>query len=421
MRMKIKVLIILILSHAIAFFVYYGCGGDKSPGPETAAEPERQERIVFAEKGVLYYDSPDVIFAVSNTGGIAVVENGVKRLIYEPGPEEEVFPLAANPEYIYFAVESDGGTGIKRIASFNLGGEAEDYGEFSKNLAKPYFINGDGDLAFAHVDYGEDEVRLLAYELPAAELAAMSPPLPGGGVTLFPAPESDAAYAVIERTVYDADIYFFSEKGNETSLVIEGVRFEEYYLENDRAFAVISEKVSWVTPMDGDAEVKSEKGTRPPDSEPLFKTRILDLKARGSVPVYSVGEPEPMGYTPSTGNGAGNVLDGDIGTAWVVKNDDGFEGRTMRIDFARPRPIRGLKIYSDPATDNVKAIRAGRPAVVTAELSDGSAMEVNFDIGTRLAVAERDSNEPVEWVVLTVGYVPGGEEKACIINEVQLY
>ncbi len=420
--MKCKAYIIAFLSCSVTFLICYGCGGGKSPKPETPAEPERQEHIVFAGNGVLYYDGPDVVFVEVQTGKIIVVESGNERVLYEPSAGEKVFPLAANPEYIYFAVESGDRTEIKRVTTFNLGAASEDYGEFDKGLTKPYFVNADGDLVFSYVYFGEDEVRLIAYKLPIAEPVAMSPPLPGRDVSLFPAPERDAAYAVVETGEYETDVYYFSEKGNETSLVISGVRFDEYFIENDRAFAVIGERASAGRPTiesdDGEVET-SVHGAAP---EPLFNTRILDLKARGSIPVYSITEREPeKGELSADDNNPDNVMDGDLGTVWVVETDGVLSERTVKIDFARPRPVRGLKIYSEPAMEDGSLIRTARPAVVTAELSDGSAVELAFDDDSPVAVVERRSTEPVEWIVLTVGPAPDDEKVPCVINEVQVY
>ena len=420
--MKCKGHIIAFVSCSVTFLICYGCGGGKPPKPETPVEPERQEHIVFAGNGVLYYDGPEVVFAERLTGKITVVENGTERVLYEPSVGEKVFPLAANPEYIYFAVESGDRTEIKRVTTFNLGAAAEDYGEFDKGFTKPYFVNADGELVFSYVYYGEDEVRLMAYELPNAEPVAMSPPLPGRGVSLFPAPERDAAYAVVETGEYETDVYYFSEKGNETLLVISGVRFDEYFIENDRAFVVIGERASAGRPTiesDGGEVETSVHGAAP---EPLFNTRILDLKARGSIPVYSITEREPeKGELSADDNNPHNVMDGDLGTAWVVETDAVLIGRTVKIDFARPRPVRGLKIYSEPAMEDGSLIRTARPAVVTAELSDGSAVELAFDDDSPVAVVERRSTEPVEWIILTVGPAPDDEKAPCVINEVQVY
>lgn len=420
--MKCKAYIIAFLSCSVTFLICYGCGGGKSAKPETPAEPERQEHIVFAGNGVLYYDGPDVVFVEVQTGKIIVVENGNERVLYEPNVGEEVFPLAANPDYIYFSVESGDRTEIKRVTTFNLGAAAEDYGEFDKGLTKPYFVNADGDLVFSYVYFGEDEVRLIAYKLPIAEPVAMSPPLPGRDVSLFPAPERDAAYVVVETGEYETDVYYFSEKGNETLLVMSGIRFDEYFIENDRAFAVIGERASAGRPIiesdDGEVET-SVHGAAP---EPLFNTRILDLKARGSIPVYSITEREPeKGELSADDNNPDNVMDGDLGTAWVVETDAVLTGRTVKIDFARPRPVRGLKIYSEPAMEDGSLIRTARPAVVTAELSDGSAVELAFDDDSPVAVVERRSTEPVEWIILTVGPAPDDEKVPCVINEVQVY
>jgi hypothetical protein len=386
------------------------------------AEPERQESIVFAGNGVLYYDDPEVVFAEVQTGKIIVVENGAERLLYEPRVGEAVFPLAANPEYIYFAVESGDRTEIKRLTTFNLGAEVEDYGEFDKALTKPYFISADGDLVFSYVYYGEDEVRLIAYELPAAEPVALSPPLPGCNVTLFPAPERDAAYSVVETGEYENDVYYFSEQGNETSLIITGVRFDEYFIENGRAFAVIGERTSVGRPTAEGDDGEVETSVNGAADEPLFRTRILDLKARGSIPVYSIAEREPeKGEPPAGDSSPHNVMDGDLGTAWVVETDGVLTERIVKIDFARPRPVRGLKIYSEPAMKDGSSIRTSRPAAVTAELSDGSAVELAFDPDSAVAVIERRSTEPVEWIVLTVCPAPDDERVPCVINEVQVY
>lgn len=414
--------VVVVLLCSVASVAYYGCGGGRPPKPEMPAEPERQERIVFAGDGVVYYDGPDVVFAKVQTGKIIVVENGTERVLYEPSVGEEVFPLAANPDYVYFAVESGDRTEIKRVTTFNLGAAAEDYGEFDKGLAKPYFVNADGGLVFSYVYFGENEVRLMAYELPNAEPVAMSPPLPGRDVSLFPAPEWDAAYAAVETGEYETDVYYFSEKGNETSLIITGVRFDEYFIENDRAFAVIGERASAGRPTiestDGEVET-SVHGAAP---EPLFNTRILDLKARGSIPVYSITGREPeKGELSADDNNPRNVMDGDLGTAWVVKTEGVLTKRTVKIDFARPRPVRGLKIYSEPAMEDGSLIRTARPAVVTAELSDGSAVELAFDDDSSVAVVERRSTEPVKWIILTVGPAPDDEKAPCIINEVQVY
>ncbi|UCE26046.1 MAG: hypothetical protein JSW52_06680 [Candidatus Coatesbacteria bacterium] len=422
MRTKRKAYFISVLLCSVTFIAYYGCGGGKQPNPETLAEPERQERIIFAEDGVLYYNGPEVVFAESPTGKITVVEHGIERVIYEPSVGEKVFPLAANPDYVYFAVESGGRIEVKRVTTFNLGAAPEDYGEFDKELMKPYFVNADGGLVFSYVYYGENQVRLMAYGLPDAEPVAMSPPLPGYNVSLFPAPEQDSAYAVVDTGKYESDIYYFSEEGNETLSVINGVRFDEYYIENDRAFAIIGEKTSdeiRFTEADGE-EIETPVDAVSP--EPLFNTRILDLKARGSVPVYSVAEPEPADGGPSAGDNApGNVMDGDLGTAWIVETDGSLIDRTVKIDFARPRPVRGLKIYSDPATGRGGRVNHGRPAVVTAELSDGTAVELAFDGTSPVAVGERRSIEPVEWIVLTVGPAPDDAGVYCVINEVQVY
>jgi hypothetical protein len=411
--------IVVVLLCSVA---YYGCGGGRPPKPEAPAEPDRRESIVFAGDGVLYYDGPEVVFAGVQTGKIIVVENGAERLLYEPRVGEEVFPLAANPEYVYFAVESGDRTEIKRLTTFNLGAAVEDYGEFDEALAKPYFVSADGDLVFSYVYYGEDEVRLIAYELPAAEPVALSPPLPGRNATLFPAPERDAAYSFVETGEYENDVYYFSEQGNETSLIITGVRFDEYFIENGRAFAVIGERVSAGRPAaegdDGEVETSAHGAA----AEPLFKTRILDLKARGSIPVYSVAERESeKGKPPAGDSNPHNVMDGDLGTAWVVETDGVLIERTVKIDFARPRPVRGLKIYSEPATEDGSSIRTARPAAVTAELSDGSAVELAFDGDSAVAVIERGSTEPVEWIVLTVCPAPDDENVRCVINEVQVY
>jgi len=422
LRTKRKTHVIASLLCSVAFIVYWGCGRGKPPEPEAPAWPERGERIEFAGNGVLYYDGPEVLFVEGMTGKIAVVENGTERVLYEPSAGEAVVPLAANPDYLYFAVESGGRTAIKRVTTFNLGAAPEDYGEFDEELAKQYFVNADGELVFSYVYYGESEVRLMAYGLPLAEPVAMSPPLPGRDVSLFPAPERDAAYAAVKTGEYETDVYYFSEEGNGTSLVISGVRFDEYYIENDRAFAVIGEKTSDKALATGTDDETAETPTDAVGSEPLFNTRILDLKARGSVPVYSIAEPGPGNGGPSAdGNTPDNAMDGDLGTAWVIETDVGLTERTVKIDFARPRPVRGLKIYSDPTTESGGRFNHGKPTVVTAALSDGSSVELAFGEDSSVAVVERRSNEPVEWIVLTVGPAPDGDETSCVINEVQVY
>jgi hypothetical protein len=398
-----------------------GCGRETADLTGDVVEPESGERIVFKDEGVLYYDSPDVVFATDAVGSIVVVERGIERLLYKPEAGESVVPLAVNPDYVYFAVETCDRTQIKRVATFNLGGMVEDYGRFDRHLEAPYFINSEGDLLFNYSGYGETEVRLLAYELPRAEPAAISPPLPGVDVTLFPAPEPDASYAVVARADNDADIYYFTEEGNETSLIVNGIGFEEYYLENGRPFAVISEPVSTRIPEkllavdDNETIIDSER------SNAIYRSLILDLKGRGSVPVYSVSESGYNDRNAFVKSGVSNVLDGDINTAWAVDTEGGIKDRVVKIDFARPRPIRGLKVYSGFTADGVESGITGRPAAVTAELSDGSAMEITFDEDSALAVAERESNKPVEWIVLTVDPVPAEGKKVCLVNEVQLY
>lgn len=414
----ISVFVFILL---VVFNGLTGCGRETADPAGDAVEPESDERIVFSNGGVLYYNSPEVIFAADAADSIVVVERGIKRLLYKPEAGESVVPLAVNRDYVYFAVETCDRTQIKRVATFNLGGIVEDYGRFERCLKAPYFINSEGDLLFNYSGYGESEVRLLAYELPRAEPAGISPPLPGVDVTLFPAPEPDASYAVVSRADNDADIYYFTEEGNETSLIVNGIGFEEYYLEDGRPFAVISEPVSARIPEELMAVDDNETVTGTEHSDGIYRSLILDLKGRGSVPVYSVSE---SGYNDGSAlfkSGVSNVLDGDINTAWAVDTEAGIKDRVVRIDFARPRPIRGLKVYGGFVADGVEPDLAGKPAAVTAELSDGSAMEITFDEDSALAVAERESNKPVEWVLLTVDPAPNESKKVCVVNEVQLY
>jgi hypothetical protein len=412
---------VLVFVFLTVFSGLIGCSSETADLTGDVVEPESVERIVFNDGGVLYYDSPEVIFAADAVDSIAVVERGIKRLVYEPETGEKAVPLAVNRDYVYFAVEAYDRTEIKRVATFNLGGIVEDYGRFDRRLDAPYFINSEGDLFFNYVSYGEGEVRLLAYELPRAEPVAISPPLRGVDVTLFPAPEPDASYAVISRADIDADIYYFAEEGNETSLIVSGVGFEEYYLEDGRPFAVISELVSTGI-LEGLRGVDdSETVIDPEHSNAIYRTLILDLKGRGRVPVYSVSESGYGGGGALGKNDVSNVLDGDINTAWAVDMESELEDRVVKIDFARPRPIRGLKVYGGFTEDGVESDMAGRPVAVMAELSDGSAMEITFDENSSLAVAERESNKPVEWVVLTVDPVPTEGKRICFVNEVQLY